>query len=123
MRERIPVSMDQATKEFLYSSGQEAAKFPQALGEAFMLAEANVTVSLALKIKHEIFPGVDPAEMVIETSVIPTEQTVMQPCVMYTNGGDFSQARMGTQYGFSAVKTANEFVRIYRTYEKSNSLA
>lgn len=120
--DRMPLIMTEDAREFLYSSGPESAKFPQALSEAFQLASLPVSIAMSIKNKNYIVPTSEPDAEFIVTEVNPTVNldlpVVMPSFVMYTNSDDLKQMRHGTVYGFSALKTAQECVRLYRQHYK-----
>ncbi len=122
--ERMPVTMTDEAKEFLYSSGPESAKFPQALSEAFQLESLSVVIDMEIIPKDAIFKTFshETDQRLIVTSVKPSEDivlpVVMPPFTIYTNADDLKQMRVGNIYGFNALKTAAEYVRLYRQHYK-----
>jgi hypothetical protein len=120
--ERMPVTMTEDAREFMYSSGPESAKFPQALAEAFQVSSLPVTIAMSLTKKNDIIPTNDRDEMLIVTEVNPTVDlnmpVVIPAFAMYTNSDDLKQMRHGAVYGFNALKTAVECVRLYRQHYK-----
>lgn len=118
--ERMPVNMTEEAREFMYSSGPESAKFAQALGEAFQLAALPVTITMSTIDKNDLFATTTSGEMLIKTQVDPVEKiglpVVMPSFIMYTNSDDLKQMRGGTIYGFNALRTAQECVRLYRQH-------
>ncbi len=120
--DRMPVEMTDEAREFMYSSGPESAKFPQALSEVFQIANLPVSIKMSIADKDTIFKTNEKDQQVIVTEVNPTVElsvpVVMPPFVIYTNADDLKQMRTGNIYGFNALKTAQEYTRLYRQHYK-----
>ena len=113
------IAITEAAKDIVVRYGQEANKFPQALEDAFELAELEVNIQLSVIDKSEVFPG-ETGEILLRTEVTPLHEitlpVVQIPFVRYTNASDLGQLRVGTDFGFNALRTAKEVVRLYRQH-------
>jgi hypothetical protein len=119
---RMPVTMTDEAREYLYSSGPESAKLPQALSEAFQLEALSVIITMKMAAKNDMIPSIDKGKALLVTRISPSNPlpipVVLPPFVIYTNADDLLEMRRGNIYGFNALKTAQEYVRLYRQYYK-----
>jgi hypothetical protein len=117
---RVPVEYTSEGYEAIMTSGQEAVKLPQALGEIFAAEGLDVTITIDCDAKAKFFPGCDSAERVLLTlirpRVAPATVFLKDPLVIYTNLADLGELRINQRYGFHAANTAKEFVRSYKQY-------
>lgn len=107
--------------ETLATSGREASLFPQALSEAFMSAGLPVTIALDIQPKSDHFVANDPDDQLLVTQIEPNHpvkerEHYVPPLKHLTNVSDLQELRIGGQYGFHALNTALEFVRLYKQY-------